>query len=88
MKLIPTLAVIIAALLAAPSASSARDSYRSSGGYCAPTLIRTCEIDRCCERHTAYDHCGNAYRYSVTVVTYRSHYSDGSSRTFTSSYRA
>ncbi len=88
MKLIPTLALIVTALIAAPTTSHADYYYYSTGGYCAPTLVSTCEIDRCCHSHLAYDHCGRAYRYSVTTITYRSHYSDGSCRTFTRSYRA
>ncbi len=71
-----------------------RPSYRSSyrnydyrGNTCAPRyLVRTCEINRCRHRRVQYDHCGRPRSYYVTVVTYRSYYSDGSCNTFTRTY--
>ena len=86
MKHIITLLIVTAALIALPSPSQASDYCRSS--YCAPVVRNTCEVGRCNEYRWATDSCGHRIRYTVTVVTYRSYYSDGSSRTFTRSYRA
>lgn len=62
-----------------------------SGGYghghsCQPYKVSTCEVNRYRQCRTGYDHCGHPYTYHVTVVTYRDHYSDGSSRTYTKVY--
>ena len=54
--------------------------------YCKPYKVSTCEIYRNRECRTAYDRCGHPYTYHVTIVTYRDTYSDGSSRTYTSTF--
>ena len=48
--------------------------------HCTPKVykVRTCEIDRCSYKKMAYDHCGRRYSYLVTVITYKTYYSDGS----------
>ena len=63
-------------------------SYRRSYNYCAPYKVSTCEVDRCRQCRVAYDDCGHRYTYHVTVITYRDHYSDGSARTYTRTYRS
>lgn len=68
--------------------------YRPSYGYhgyhgnhCTPRyVVRTCEVNRCRHRRVRYDHCGRAHSYYVTVVTYRTYYSDGTCNTFTRTY--
>jgi len=56
--------------------------------YCPPAVykIHTCEINRCKHKKVRYDHCGKAFYYYVTVVTYRDSYSDGSHRTWTRTF--
>jgi hypothetical protein len=56
--------------------------------YCQPYLVRTCEVCRNSECRWTTDHCGRRFSYEVTVITYRSYYSNGSTSTFTRSYRA
>jgi|GEM_PF-1517624 hypothetical protein len=51
--------------------------------YCKPYKVSTCEVNRFKECRTAYDHCGKAYTYHVTIITYRDTYSDGSFKTYT-----
>jgi hypothetical protein len=51
--------------------------------YCKPYKVSTCEVSRCRECRTAYDHCGKPYTYHVTIITYRDTYSDGSFKTYT-----
>jgi hypothetical protein len=55
---------------------------------CAPHRVSICVVCRNTYCKTAYDRCGNAYHYSVTVVTFRDLYSDGSSQTYTRSFRS
>lgn len=62
-------------------------SYRESRS-CQPYRVSTCEVDRCTHHRVRYDHCGHAYGYCETTVTYRDHYSDGSCRTYTRTYRS
>lgn len=72
------------------------DSYDSGHGYyeakcapvyepvhCKPYKVSTCEINRCQECRTAYDHCGKPYTYHVTIITYRDTYSDGTYNDYT-----
>ena len=56
--------------------------------HCEVYKVSTCEINRCCHEKVGYDHCGRSYYYTVTVVTYRNYYSDGSSNTFTRTFRS
>ena len=79
---------IAAASLSFTATQAQAGSYRHSSGYCAPYRVSTCEVSRCSYCQTAYDRCGYPYHYTVTVVTYRDSYSDGSSRTYTSSFRS
>lgn len=83
-KLIAALAFALTALAATPAVEAG--SYRRSSNYCKPYVVRTCEVNRCRDKHTAYDSCGNRYCYYVTVVTYRACYRDGSSSKYTCSY--
>jgi len=73
---------ILALLILATTLPAAR------ADYCQPYLVRTCEVCRNSVCRYAYDHCGRRYSYEVTVITYRSYYSNGSTSTFTRSYRA
>jgi hypothetical protein len=89
MKTIAMLALATITLAAAPAASAAdySCSYRVNVGYCAPYYVRTKEV---CRRNVckyAYDHCGRRYSYNVVVITYADIYSDGSSRSYTRSFR-
>ena len=86
MKLILALLLITAALTATPSTSQATDCRVSTA--CAPTLLSTCEVGRRNECLVTTDHCGRRTSLMVTVVTFRSHFSDGSSRTFSRTFRA
>ena len=64
-----------------------RPSYGYHGNHCTPRYgVRTCEVNRCRHRRVRYDHCGRAHSYYVTVVTYRTYYSDGTCNTFTRTY--
>lgn len=56
------------------------------GHHCQPYKVSTCEVNRYRQCRTKYDHCGHPITYHVTVVTYRDHYSDGSTRTYTKVY--
>jgi len=86
MKMLLIAALAISSLgFAAPHAEAG--SYRRSTS-CAPYKVRTCEIGRRAYCQTAYDRCGGRYHYTVTVVTYRDSYSDGSARTFSRTYRS
>lgn len=60
--------------------------YGHNNNFCKPRLVSTCEVNRRRECRTGYDHCGKPYTYHVTVVTYRAHYSNGSTRTYTKVY--
>ena len=88
------LIAIAAAVTFSTTASAWEGHYYAESSSCRPVRhcevykVSTCEVNRCCHTKVAYDHCGRPYRYSVTVVTYRNYYSDGSSNTFTRSYRS
>jgi hypothetical protein len=75
-----------------PSRYSEPSRYCETPRYCEPVRhcevykVSTCEINRCCHQKVGYDHCGRSYYYTVTVVTYRNYYSDGSSNTFTRTF--
>lgn len=59
----------------------------SNGGHCAtPYKVRTVEVNRYSQCRTAYLPCGRPYTYHVTVVTYRDHYSNGSTRTWSQTF--
>ncbi|MAS93637.1 MAG: hypothetical protein CMO55_10635 [Verrucomicrobiales bacterium] len=60
------------------STVSAEAGYRDNHCTSRVYKIRTCEVDRCSYKKWAYDHCGKRYSYLVTVVTYKTFYSDGS----------
>jgi hypothetical protein len=79
MKTITLLAIALITACAAPSAKA--DS-------CRPYITHTCVVHSRTECRWATDHCGHRYSYEVRVVTYRSHYSNGQSSTFTKTYRA
>lgn len=57
-------------------------------GHCAPYVVSTCVVCSRTECRWATDHCGRRFNYEVRVVTYRSHYSNGATTTFTQAYRA
>jgi len=70
-----------------PSYGPSYRSYGYRGNHCTPRyVVRTCEVNRCRHRRVRYDHCGRAHSYYVTVVTYRTYYSDGTCNTFTRTY--
>jgi len=60
----------------------------AQAGTCQPYVTQTCVVSSKTECRWAKDHCGRRYSYEVKVVTYRSHYSDGQTSTFTKTYRA
>ena len=49
----------------------------------APYVVNTIVVSRHSEPLFGYRPCGGRYTYYVTVTTYRSFYSNGSSRTYT-----
>ncbi len=65
------------------------NSHRGHGDFhrgCdrAPYLVRTIEVCRRCERIVSYYRpCGSPVYRTVTIITYRNIYSNGTSRTFT-----
>ena len=82
------IALITATTLGSTAMNADAGCYRPVRSYCAPYRTSTCEIRQRSYCETAYDRCGNRYRFNVTVVTYRDYFSDGSSRTYTRSYRS
>ena len=86
MKLLITALLTLAGItFATPKAEACE--YRTVT-YCAPYRVSTCVVNRCSSCKTAYDRCGNASHYTITVVTYRDSYSDGSSQTYTRTFRS
>jgi hypothetical protein len=83
-KLLIVLLALTGAIAAAPRSNAC--DYRVV--YAAPCRVSTCEVGRCSYCKTAFDRCGNRYHYTVTVVTYRDFYSDGSSQTYTRSFQS
>ncbi len=89
--------LLIAALIAgtamfvgvapAEAGNHCRPVVYKSNNYCPPKVykVSTCEINRHCVRKVRYDHCGKAFYYHVTVVTYKDTYSNGTWRTWTRS---
>lgn len=57
--------------------------HHHQGGWRVDTRV----VDRETYYKKEYDDDGNPYRYRVTTVTYRDEYSDGTSRTYTRTYR-
>ena|SRR6187431_2112121 len=53
----------------------------------APRYVSTRELYRTVQTQWAYDSYGNSYAYNVLVITYADLYSNGTSRTYTRSYR-
>lgn len=81
--------LLIAALAVASLhvATPRAEAWRCANTY-APYKVRTCEVHRCAYRKSAHDSCGRNFRYTVTVITYRDFYSDGSTRTYSVTYRS
>jgi hypothetical protein len=77
-----TTALLAIALITACAAHSAK------ADHCRPYVTHTCVVHSRTECRRATDHCGRRYPYEVRVVTCRSYYSNGQSRTFTQTYRA
>ena|SRR6478672_8838664 len=98
MKIIASLAIAAFNFAALPAAQ-AGDCYIGIGhrgiiistGSCgvsyAPRYVSTRELYRTVQTQWAYDSFGNAYPYNVMVITYEDIYSDGSSRSYTRTYR-
>ena len=97
MKTIASLAIAAFTFTALPAAQ-ARDchidighriiiSTGSFGVSYAPRYVSTRELYRTVQTQWAYDGFGNAYPYNVMVITYADYYSDGSSRSYTRTYR-
>ncbi len=82
------IALSAAATLGSTATHANAGCYRYIPSYCAPYRVSTCEVNRCSYCKTAYDRCGNRYHYTVTVVTLRDYFSDGSFRTYTQSFRS
>lgn len=93
-KFIIAAAVTLTGLfITAPEAEAGpRFSVQIGGGHgghghaCerAPYIVRTIEVCRRCERVVSYYRpCGTPVYRHVTIITYRSIYSNGSSRTYT-----
>ena len=88
MKLLVTVLSALTSLTLATATTKACDSWSATVSCRAPYRVSTCEVKRCSYCKTTYDRCGQAWQYTVTVVTYRDYYSDGSSQTYTRSYRS
>ena len=102
MKIIASLAIAAFTFTALPAAQ-AGDCYIGTGHHgiiittrsytpsyapsCAPRYVSTSEVYRTVQTQWAYDSFGNAYPYNVMVITYADFYSDGSSRSYTRTYR-
>lgn len=56
------------------------------GHHVMPYKVSTVEVHRCTEPRIAYHPGGRRYTYYVTVVTYRDHYSNGTTRTWTQTF--
>ena len=66
-------------------------SYRPTQvDYCAPApyVVCTHKLHTCTEKRVAYDHCGRAYCYYVTIVTFKDVYNTGHTRTYTQTFRS
>ena len=57
------------------------------GHYCPPRKIRTCIVHTCYRTKYYFDHCGHKRYYRIKIVTYRSYYSNGTSRSYTRTFR-
>jgi hypothetical protein len=98
MKTIASLAIAAFTIAASP-AVQAHDHHHNScgnrpiiigGGFgvsFAPRYVSTRELYRTIQTQWGYDGYGNAYSYNVLVITYADYYSNGTSRTYTRSYR-
>ena len=82
------IALIAIASLSATVTQAKAGCYRPARSYCAPYRVSTCEVGQRSYCKTATDRCGKRYQYTVTVVTLRDYFSDGSFRTYTQSYRS
>jgi hypothetical protein len=78
MKTIALIAIALITTFATPAARA---------DYCRPYVTHTCVVDSRTECRWITDSCGRRYSYEITVVTYRSYYSNGETVTFTRSYR-
>jgi len=88
MKILITAILILAGIAFATPKAEACDSAAPVVVCRAPYRVRTCEIGRCAYCKTAYNQCGYAFHYTVTVITYRDFYSDGTAATYTRSYQS
>ena len=80
MKTLIIAATIALATLAAPSAQA---------GYCPPVYkTSTCVVDKCSYKKWSTDYCGKRYSYTITVVTYRDTYSNGTTKTYKQTFRS
>jgi hypothetical protein len=98
MKTIASLAIAAFTIAASP-AVQAHDHHHNScgnrpiiigGGFgvsFAPRYVSTRELYRTIQTQWGYDGYGNAFSYNVLVITYADYYSNGTSRTYTRSYR-
>lgn len=87
---------ILIALIAAAApfglaqTTDAGQHYYPAPKHCAPKVYKThtCEVHRCYQYRTAYNHCGKRYTFRVAVITYKDYYSNGTFRTYTRTVRA
>jgi len=88
MKILVTAILALAGIAFATPKAEACDHAVAVAVCRAPYRVSTCEVHRCSYCKTAYNHCGYPYHYTLTVITYRASYSDGSATTYTRSYRS
>jgi hypothetical protein len=98
MKTIASLAIAALTLTASP-AVQAHDHHHHScgnrpiiigGGFgvsFAPRYVSTRELYRSIQTQWGYDSWGNLVTYNVLTITYADFYSNGTSRTYTRTYR-
>lgn len=80
MKIVTILAIALALVTTCTSPARA--------DYCRPFVTHTCVVCSRIECRWATDACGRHFSYEVKIVTYRSHYSNGQTTTFSKTYRA
>lgn len=81
MKIVTILALALALVTTCTPPAARAD-------YCQPFVTHTCVVCSRTECRWTKDACGRHYSYEVKVVTYRSHYSNGQTTTFSRTYRA
>jgi hypothetical protein len=98
MKTIASLAIAALTIAASPAVEAHDHKSHCGNNYpiiigggfgvsFAPRYVSTRELYRTIQTQWGYDGYGNAFSYNVLVITYADYYSNGTSRTYTRSYR-